>query len=192
MCKPKVGATDNLVGVISENLKGHGMASAFSDTDEVTTLFGGARGKAGTVVFELNSSPEGKTEQRAYVSGVAGSKSERDGLEVQVVGVIQEEAHILHTQEPTVIRSASAQEDGVGDAFYYLVAAFCRVLVLLIGFTLPVSNVESTKDVKNPFAEFRGGRITDELIHGATLADIVLKSVNKLGISFDAIHVGEV
>jgi hypothetical protein len=54
-----------------------------------------------------------------------------------------------------------------------LVASFSWVLVLLMGFTLPVVNAEGAKNVSNFMTNNGLATVTDEFQRGTTLNDIV-------------------
>ena len=57
-----------------------------------------------------------------------------------------------------------------------LLAVLCKILVLVMGFTLPVVNRIGSKDVESLLPNFYLGTIADELVHGSPFADIILES----------------
>ena len=59
-------------------------------------------------------------------------------------------------------RGASSIHNGVGNTLDVLVAALCRVLLLLVRFTLPLPNHQMSQDVFDLVASLRLGTVTDE------------------------------
>jgi hypothetical protein len=72
-----------------------------------------------------------------------------------------------------------------------LVPSFCRILVLLVGLTLPIFDEECAKDIHNFVAYKRLTTVTDKLMGSAMLDDIFLQHVNKLTVIFNTIHISD-
>jgi hypothetical protein len=72
-----------------------------------------------------------------------------------------------------------------------LVALLSRILVLLMGFTLPVVNPKGTKDVCNLVADNGLTTVTNEFQGGTMLDDFVLQCVTKLFIRLNPINISD-
>jgi hypothetical protein len=72
-----------------------------------------------------------------------------------------------------VAGGSSAVKNAVSTILDGLVASFSWVLVLLMGFTLPVVNVEGAKNVSDVMTNNGLATVTDESQRGTTLNDIV-------------------
>ena len=92
-------------------------------------------------------------------------------------------------EEPCVGWGTGAVKDDVGGGFDRLDVSFSRVLVLLMGFTLPGTNVEGAKDVEDPFAGLRLGLVRDESVGSTTVMNDIFKGINKLLLSLHAINI---
>jgi len=115
--------------------------------------------------------------------------SERDTIEGCIIGVVKEVAHIHEAKKPGMGRCTGTVHDAVGGGLDSLVATFCRVLLLLVRFTLPVTNDQSAQNVENFVADLHLSAVTDELVGSTSLTDVVFKGVNKLAVSLDAIDI---
>ena len=69
--------------------------------------------------------------------------------------------------------------DGVAHTLHILVLALSRVLVLLVRFTLPISNDERAKDVLNTATDLDLCTITDKLGGGSTMTDNILEDIDE-------------
>jgi hypothetical protein len=102
---------------------------------------------------------------------------------------IEDENDVLHTQKPHVGGGAGAIHDNMGESFDLLPLSFSVVLVLVLGFTLPVFDDEGTQDIKNSFTGFNGNTITDEFVHSTALTNIILEGTDELIHGFHTIYV---
>ena len=75
--------------------------------------------------------------------------------------MIEQEAHILEAKEPGVGRGSSAIHDPVCTILDSLEAVFSRILMLLMWFTLPITNKECMKNVLYLLADLDLGIIAD-------------------------------
>jgi hypothetical protein len=64
-----------------------------------------------------------------------------------------------------------------------------RVLLLLMGFTLPIGNVEGMKDVLNLLTDFNLGTVRNELSRSTTASNVILQSIDKLLVSLHAFNI---
>jgi len=65
-----------------------------------------------------------------------------------------------------------------------------KVLVLVVGLTLPVSNAVSTQNFFDLITDLHLGLIADDLSGSSPCLDLVLKCVDELPISLDGIDIG--
>ena len=106
-----------------------------------------------------------------------------------IVCMVQQEADIGQAKEPGVRRSTSTVHNAVCSILDGLKATFRRILLLLMRFTLPITNAEGAEDVKNLLTDFDLRTITDELRRSTTISNIIFQGVDKLAIGFDAVNV---
>ena len=88
-------------------------------------------------------------------------------------------------------RCSGAVKNTVRGAFDGLVVSFKRVLLLLMGFTLPCGDEQSAEDVFNLLTDFDGGAVTNEATHSSPFADIIFKAIHKFGVSLDTLAIGD-
>ena len=74
----------------------------------------------------------------------------------------------------------SPVHDGVGPCLDGSVLPLSRVLVLVIGFRLPITDVVGPEDVLDLVGDLNFGLITDKLVHSTTYMDVVFQSIDKL------------
>jgi hypothetical protein len=79
----------------------------------------------------------------------------------------------------------------IGTILDGLVAPFCRILVLLMRFTLPIINSEGTKDIGNLMTDYGLATVTNELQWGTMLDDVVFQSVDKLFVCLYAVDISD-
>src|SRR5687768_15454159 len=81
--------------------------------------------------------------------------------------------------------------DQVGclQGIYILVLPFCRILVLVMRFTLPVLDDVVPEYVLHFVTDLNLCSITNQLGHGASSSDVVLKDMDKLLICFHWISI---
>ena len=82
-----------------------------------------------------------------------------------------------------------AIKDPIGGSFDRLISPFSSILLLVIRFTLPTINTESTKDVLNLVTNNDLSTITNEFVRCSTLGNTVFQCIYKLLVSFNTIDV---
>jgi hypothetical protein len=80
--------------------------------------------------------------------------------------MIKHMANILDSKQPRVLGRVGTIKNGVGEALDILPTQLGKVLVLHKGLTLPVRNVEGSKDVFNTCAGLDGGVVAEETARG--------------------------
>ena len=88
-------------------------------------------------------------------------------------------------------RSASTVKNAISTIVNGLVASFCRILVLLMRFTLPIINTEGAKDISNLMTDDGLAAVTNQFHGGTTLNDVVFQCVDKLFVCLNAIDVSD-
>jgi len=71
-------------------------------------------------------------------------------------------------------------ENNVDHLLDVLITALCKILVLLIGFTLPCPNKEGTQDFFDTVANFSLRMIADELGRCTSLSDVIHKGAGEV------------
>ena len=84
---------------------------------------------------------------------------------------------------------ASMVHDGVGHALDVLVFAFSWVLVLLMGFTLPISDDQVAEDVLDVTADLHLGTVADKPRGYSTATDDILEGVDKSFLGFQGVDI---
>ena len=77
-------------------------------------------------------------------------------------------------------RGTSSIDDGAGPGLDGSIPPFSRVLVLVIWFRLPITDVVGPEDVLDLVGDLIFGQITDKLVHSTASMNIVFQSVDKL------------
>ena len=75
--------------------------------------------------------------------------------------------------------------------FHILVATFGRVLLLLAGFTLPITDMIMTENIIGAVACFDGSTVREEAIRSTTINDVLLKGVHELLLGAHGIDVAD-
>jgi hypothetical protein len=88
-------------------------------------------------------------------------------------------------------RSSSTVKNAVGTILNGLVASFCRVLVVLMRFTLPIINTEGAKDISNLLTDDGLAAVTNQFQGGTTLDGVVFQGVDKLFVCLNAIDISD-
>jgi hypothetical protein len=103
--------------------------------------------------------------------------------------VVQKEADIHEAEKPEGCRGSGAIKDSVGDRLDGLILMLHRVLLLLVGFTLPIGDAEGMKDVFNLLTDFDLSTVRNEHSRGATALNVILQSIDKLLVSLHAFNI---
>jgi hypothetical protein len=72
-----------------------------------------------------------------------------------------------------------AVHNSVRHPFDILVLAFSRILMLLMGFTLPIANDEGPEDILDSATDFDLGTVADKLGGSAMTSNYILQGVDK-------------
>jgi len=83
----------------------------------------------------------------------------------------------------------NAIHNGVNQAFELLDAAFSEVLVLVVWFTLPISDAIGTQDLLDLVAYFDLSTVTNKLGRRSSSPNLILKGVDELPIGLDGINI---
>jgi hypothetical protein len=89
-----------------------------------------------------------------------------------------------------ILSSSSTVKNAIG-TINGQIASFCRILVLLMGFTLPSFNTEGAKDISNLMTDNGLAAITNQFQGGTTLDDVVHQCVDKLFVCLNAIDISD-
>lgn len=74
----------------------------------------------------------------------------------------------------------------------FLPLTFGIILVLEVGFALPIRNDKCTEDIEDTSTNFHFGAVTDEFIHSTAMTDDVFERVDELGFGLHRIDVNDV
>jgi hypothetical protein len=88
-------------------------------------------------------------------------------------------------------RSSSTVKNAIGTILDGLIASFCRIVVLLMRFTLPIINTEGAKDVSNLMTDDGLAAVTNQFQEGTTLDDVVFQCVDKLFVCLNTIDISD-
>jgi hypothetical protein len=73
--------------------------------------------------------------------------------------------------------------------FDILVLSFGRILMLLMGFTLPIANDDRPEDIFDSAADFDLGTVANKLGERATASNHILQGVDKCFFGFQGIYI---
>jgi hypothetical protein len=88
-------------------------------------------------------------------------------------------------------RSSSTVKNAISTILKGLVASFCRILVLLMRFTLPIINTEGAKDISNLMTDDGLAAVINQFQGGTMLDDVVFQCVDKLFVCLNAIDISD-
>ena len=66
-----------------------------------------------------------------------------------------------------------------------------EVLMLVLGFALPVINDEGAKDFDDSFGDFDSGTVGNELVHSSPFADDIFECVYKLFLGMHSVNIND-
>jgi hypothetical protein len=92
-------------------------------------------------------------------------------------------------KEPGLWGRSSTVHNGVCHPFDILVLLFNRILMLLMGFTLPIANDEGPEDIFDSAADFDLGTVANKLQGSATASNHILQGVDKYLFGFQGIYI---
>jgi hypothetical protein len=143
--RPNVRTIKDLPSVISEDLKRHGMTNMFGDANKVATFFPGIRREGRIINQVVDRFIPSKLKKRTDVVGGTRENLNRNSTGKGLRGrIVQKEADIHQAEKPEGSGRASAVKDSVSDGLDGLVPTLRRVLLLLVGLTLPIGDAEGT------------------------------------------------
>jgi hypothetical protein len=88
-------------------------------------------------------------------------------------------------------RGSSTVKNAISAILNGLVASFCRILVLLMRFTLPIVNAEGAKNISNLVTDNGLAAVTNQFHGGTTLDDVIFQCVDKLFVCLNAIDISD-
>ena len=81
--------------------------------------------------------------------------------------------------------------DGIDQRLELLDPSLCKVLMLVMRFTLPVIDTVGAQDFLDLIADLYLGAIANKLSRGASCPDLVFQGIDELLISFDGIDISD-
>ena len=66
-----------------------------------------------------------------------------------------------------------------------------EILMLVLGFALPVINDEGAKDFDDSFGDFDSGTVGNELVHSSPFADDIFECVDKLFLGMHSVNIND-
>ena len=156
------------------------MPYVFRKTDEMTFRFSRLRRKICIIDFVIDLLPKVETEQRTNIGRRTIEFPHRHVFDILAIRVVQEITHVKKTKKPSVVRSTSSIHNNIGTHFYRLDATLSRILMLLLRFTLPVTNAQSSQNRHDLLADLCPCTVTDETIRRTTTTDLILKAIDEL------------
>ena len=76
--------------------------------------------------------------------------------------------------------------DGIDQRLELLDPSFCKILMLVMRFTLPVINAVGAQDFLDLVADLYLGAIANKLSRGSPCPDLIFQSIDELPISFNS------
>lgn len=186
-------AMDDFMGVVGKYFVGHGVPNGVSKADKATSGF--ARGRRetwimGSVVDRL---VEVEAEDDTDVRGDAVKHFKRGApVERGSGGVIENKSNVDKGKEPGMAGCTSAIDNSVSNAFDILVTTFSFVLMLMVGFRLPVFNDIGTEDFFDSCAGGKGGGVADQLDRSTSEPDVIFECLRELLGGVNAIDVDDI
>ena len=183
-------SVDDLACIVGKDLECHSVPDGFGKTNKTATTFTG--GGREIIVFQtvVHRLPKIEHEQHADVRGRSKNKRQGNRVDRRVPTMVQQETHVGQAKEPGEGGGTKAVHDGVGHGLDGIDASLSRVLVLMVGLTLPGRDEQGAKDILDSLTDFDLGTVTQKALHGTTLTDIVLKRVDEFLLGLHAVNVG--
>jgi hypothetical protein len=172
--KTNLSAVKDLLGIVGEDLVGHAVPNGFGEDNKVSTNFPGVGWESGFAGVEKYWFIPGETQHDAAVGG-GSSEPSHGGLKTECRGSskVQNEADVSQGKEPSVSGGTGTVHDDIGHPFNILVLAFCRILILMIWFGLPVTDAIGTENVLDAVADFDLSSVAEETIGGSATTNVV-------------------
>ena len=81
--------------------------------------------------------------------------------------------------------------DGIDQCLELLDPSLCKILMLVMWFTLPVINAVCAQYFLDLVADFHLGAVADKLSRGSSCPDLVFQSIDELPISFNGVYISD-
>ena len=81
--------------------------------------------------------------------------------------------------------------DGIDQCLELLDPLLCKILMLVMWFTLPVTNAVCVQDFLDLVAYLHLGAVTHKLSQSTSCPDLVFQSIDELPISFNGIYISD-
>ena len=186
------GSVEDLTGVLGKYLERMGVADGFGETNKKGRDLRRIGREARFITLDVDRHAEGHKSDEADVGGLAGEFLKGRGVVEGGDGhTVADVNDILECEQPFVSVGAGGIHHKVCAVFDDLPHAFSEVLVLIVGFTLPVVDVKGAEYIEDALADFDAGAVTDEFVHGTAFADDILKGVDKLSFGLEGVNVSD-
>lgn len=133
---------DDLLGVISKDKVGEGITNILRNTDPMTEAFITTAGEvAGVMIVVIDGFPKCVLKQGTDVRDLTSEMLEGSfQLEGTPRDAVVDVTTVLHAQKPSICWCSSAIHNSINHGLDFLVEPFSIILLLMIGFRLPVIN----------------------------------------------------
>ncbi len=162
------------------------MANVFGESSEVTKTFQRSVDRLSlggrVIVGVVNRLVETILRDHANVGDLTDEHPERSfAVEGWGREPVENVGDILETEVPHVRWGVGGVHRAVDGTFDILPATFGMVLVLVVGFTLPIGNDKGAQNIVSSFADLISTVVTGKFIHGTTTFTYdVFKGVDEL------------
>jgi hypothetical protein len=129
-----------------------------------------------------------KSIDRDHADVRALSREAREGglvVERRKGQTIEDEDNVLHGKETHGTWCTRGVEDTMHGMLDMLPTTFAWILMLVLGFRLPIVDVIGPEDILDEVADDFSAIVRDELAHGTATSDFILKGVDELGFELD-------
>jgi hypothetical protein len=185
-----IGLVYNLLCIIGEDHVSHGMAHIISESNKTPTPFSRVRRKTSIIHLKVHRFPPSKAEKRADIRcGTSQYLHWCAPIEGCWGSKVQDKAYIHQCKEPGLWGRSCGIHNSVRHPFDILVLAFSRILMLLMGFNLPIANDEGPEDILNSAADFDLGTVANKLGGSARTSNHILQGVDKCLFGFQGIYI---
>ena len=173
------GTMMNLVSMIVEDAIAKFMANMSGNTHPTATAFWRVT-EFGVRLPVVNSLVEVKSEEGTDVTPLTSGQGKGDTADTLRVHMIKEVTCVFQCKKPCLRRGAGAVHKDISPGLERVNTTFSRILVLLIGFTLPGADDKGTEEFLGLATSFHFGAISEEATHGSPFTNVVLEGTDKL------------
>ena len=181
LARANIGASNNLLSIISQDEISQHITLIFCNANPGAGLLTAGGGETMVSLIkdrfppvELEKGRDISLDSGCFFNGALATQRVRGH-------VIEKKDHKKETKEPAFGWSTSSIHNSITKPFDVPNLPFCKVLMLVMGFTLEILDFVETKDVKDPlFTDLDLGIVREEAVWSTMLADEVLKSVGHL------------